>query len=81
MLLFSTFKPPANAFKAMTLACSECNPERGSRPYQYFNREGQFRSNIFANRLVDFDPSEFERQLKEIDENIRLRNTELSKVF
>uniref|UniRef100_A0A915NU18 Uncharacterized protein n=1 Tax=Meloidogyne floridensis TaxID=298350 RepID=A0A915NU18_9BILA len=64
-------KPPKNASKAITLACSEVNPQRGSRPYQFFRDHSNFQARVLDNHFMASNLNDFNQQLEQSLEQLR----------
>lgn len=75
---YFNLKAPKNATKALTLTCSEVNPQRGRRPYQFVHN--QFRSRIFANRAMANEARDFDGQIRALEQSKIQKNSECKKV-
>lgn len=64
----------------MTLACSEINPERGRRAFQYFRGSGNFHSRVFANRFVANNSHDFQMQLQHVEQQLRTKSVAVQEV-
>ncbi|CAK5082177.1 unnamed protein product [Meloidogyne enterolobii] len=72
-------KPPKNASKAITLACSEVNPQRGSRPYQFFRDHSNFQARVLDNHFMASNLNDFNQQLEQSTEQLRQQSEKVEK--
>jgi hypothetical protein len=57
------------------------NPQRGSRPYQYFRDTTNFKSRFLDNYFMSCNLNDFNDQLEQITENLKIKNAEFQDVF